>query len=123
MPSQYKMNSSAKSGWVFSGSLGFYKIDQMLKEDGQTFFSRLSIEKIIYNKNEKSIGLEVGMQNGNQSRLGMTDAQNDDLNGTSVLTTLKPEVDILLTYHSIPQFLVVGKQIEGRSTEATLIFA
>lgn len=91
--------SPQNPSWIFSGSLGFYKVQDMLKKDGDTFFSRLSAEKIVLEKNNNTFGLEVGIQSGNQARLGMTDTQNNDLGGTSVMTTLKPEFDVLLTMH------------------------
>lgn len=87
------------TSWIFSGSMGFYKINNMLEKDGESFFTRLSVEKIFAEKHNNLIGLEIGVQSGNQARLGMTDSQMDDLGGTAVLTTLKSEFDILFTLH------------------------
>lgn len=59
--------------WNFSGSLGFYHINTMLNDDGDTFLNRLSIEKLFRQRDQSSVGLELGVQSGNQSRLGMSD--------------------------------------------------
>jgi len=90
---------SLNTPWIFSGAMGFTQLDDMLNKDGQTFFTRLSAEKIFYQREENSLGFEVGVQTGLQGRLGMSDADNDNLDGTSVMTTFKPVFDMLLTYH------------------------
>lgn len=86
-----------ESSWHYGIGIGFTNFDSMLVNSGQSVIGRLSIAKDIKQYNDFTFGVELGMQNGNQSRLQLNATQYRDLGNVAVQTFIKPMADLLIT--------------------------
>lgn len=85
------------TNWSYGGAGGLVFYDDMIENDGQTIVGRLFLARQIAQKNALNLGIEFGVQTGNDGRLSMNAAQNFDLGNVAVQTFIKPMADILLT--------------------------
>ncbi|KTC96813.1 hypothetical protein [Legionella feeleii] len=97
------MNEVVMSGkrelkpWSITGSLGYTDYQNMYKADGQTGIGRFALGRDLLIYKQWIVGLEIGIQNGNDMRLGVSQATLDELGGLPIQSTVKPVLDVLAT--------------------------
>lgn len=96
-------NLSNPCPWIFTGGLGYARFDNAYKSDGDTALGRLAIGKEFYQSDElafgseMSLGLEVGIQSGNNMRMDVPQPILDILGSLPIQSTIKPAIDALVT--------------------------
>ena len=65
--------------------------------DGQTALGRFAIARDVGEFQKVRFGAELGVQNGNTMRLGISQERLNELGGLPVQTTVKPMLDLLAT--------------------------
>ena len=96
--------------WSVTASIGWQEYRNMYQNDGQTPVGRLAIGREFTKYYNMGLGLELGVQNGGNMRLNLTQTQLDLLGGLPVQLTMKPVLDLLLTlrtpiFSSSPAFI------------------
>lgn len=87
--------------WSIGGYIGFENTQDMFENDGHTAMGRFSINRSLFYWGRTSVGVEAGIQSGNQMRLDITKANLDILGGVMITGTLKPMVDILVSARTL----------------------
>ncbi|HAU0230588.1 TPA: hypothetical protein ACT9K7_001839 [Legionella pneumophila] len=85
-----------------SGSTGVAFYNDAYARDGQSILGRLSLELQREFSESLSLGLEVGMQNGNTMRLDIPKPVLNTLGGEPVSVVVKPLLDALATLKITP---------------------
>ncbi|WP_298628105.1 hypothetical protein [uncultured Legionella sp.] len=83
--------------WTATGSLGYTVYEDMYRGDGGTAIGRLALGRELYRTSGMTLGLEVGVQNGNTMRYFPSQYIVDTLGGLPIRTTAKPMLDVLAT--------------------------
>lgn len=85
-------------GWYVNLGMGYAKINQIQPSDSETIVGKLGLGKTLFHFSHGiSTGAELGVQNGNTMRMGVSDDQLNELGGLPIQTTLKPILDLLGT--------------------------
>ena len=86
-----------KHTWSAILSLGYSEYQNMFQNDGQTELGRIAIGKELFTNNYIALGLELGIQNGNNMRLDIPQETLNELGGAPIQSTIKPMMDLLAT--------------------------
>jgi hypothetical protein len=87
------ISETQKSPWAMSGSLGMAQFESTKAHQGQTSLARFGLNYAL----TRFLGLEAGIQNGNQMRFDLPQESEDILGGMPVSGTIKPQLDLLFT--------------------------
>ena len=87
------------SVFYVSFGMGHTTFQDAYSSDGDNFIGRLAmgIRPLHLFHNHLNFGLELGVQNGNRMRLGLSEALLEQLDAPFVQTSVKPMVDLLAT--------------------------
>lgn len=85
-----------------SGSAGATRYNNVYSNDGKSILGRLSLETNYDVSESLSLGLEIGVQNGNTLRLNIPKPLLDILGGEPVSVVVKPLMDALITLKTMP---------------------
>jgi len=99
MGDMYKESKRAHP-WSITASMGYTNYQDMYRNDGQTPVGRLAFGHDCYAFNQATLGLELGVQNGNTMRFFPSQTAIDTLGGLPIQTTVKPMLDLLVTLKS-----------------------
>lgn len=108
-PSNYC--ESLKSPWAITASLGMGNYEHMDANQGQTAMGRFATHYAL----TRYLGLEAGIQTGNQMRFDLPQESLDILGGLSLSGIIKPQLDVLFTART-PQFSLTNPlyaQVKG----------
>ena len=98
------------SPWSITASLGMAHFDSMEGLHGQTALARLAFGYALTHH----VGLETGIQNGNQMRLQVPKKTIDVLGGVPVVGTAKPLLDALITVKTPPLSSTIPLFVEAK---------
>lgn len=90
--------------WSVTASIGYTDFQHMYESEGQTVLGRLAFDRALLDTQFGNIGLELGVQNGNQMRLKVDEEDLNALGGSPIQTTVKPTLDLLGTFITHPLF-------------------
>lgn len=85
-----------------SGSMGASNYHETYANDGKSILGRLSLEVQHDVSESLSLGVEIGVQNGNTMRLNISKPILDVLGGEPVGVVIKPLLDVLATLKVTP---------------------
>lgn len=88
--------------WSVSASLGMTHYQNMFSSDGETAIGRLALGRELITRSWGTLGLELGVQNGNTMRYVPSQSAIDALGGLPIQTTVKPMLDLLATVKTMP---------------------
>lgn len=88
--------------WSLTASIGYTNFQNMYQSEGQTALGRLAFGAALLDTDFFNFGVELGVQNGNQMRLDVSEADLNALGGSPIQTTVKPTLDLLATAMSAP---------------------
>jgi len=96
----WSVNAGLGYTWYDFGYRGGVSADPTAQNaigDGQTPFGRFAIARDFDAFNWFHLGLELGVQSGNQMRLDISQDTLDELAGLPIQTTIKPMLDLLVS--------------------------
>lgn len=96
--------TSQDQPWSVTASVGHGHYQKVYNRDGQTTLARLSLDNELMLSGDFALGLEFGLQNGNQMRLDIPYETLAVLEWLPVQSTLGPMLDLLFTAKSDPLF-------------------
>lgn len=82
--------------WALSFTTGYNQYQNTYQNEGHSAIGRLSLEKYLLDLDYMKLGLEFGVQNGNNMRLDIPKSMLDSLGGLPVGIEVKPSLDLLL---------------------------
>lgn len=88
--------------WSITGSLGYAGLVGAYAGQGQSGAGRFAMGKVFHDYGRSSLGLELGVQNGTTMQLFIPEATLDVLGGVPVTVTVKPLLDLLVTWNFSP---------------------
>lgn len=88
---------ASSSPWSYGIGLGFTKHRDMILNTGESVLGRLFVATKLSQMANMNVGLELGMQTGNDARLELTTTQDFDLGNVAVQAFIKPMADLLVT--------------------------
>ncbi|KTD47742.1 hypothetical protein [Legionella quateirensis] len=100
----YPELTSQDQPWTVTASVGNGRFQDIYSKDGKTVIGRLALGNELMLSGDFALGLELGMQNGNQMRLNIPNETLAVLEWLPVKTTLGPMLDLLITAKSDPLF-------------------
>lgn len=89
--------------WSLEVGLGHGKYQHMKFDDGNTVLARIGFGKGLLKYKSLLLGLELGVQTGNNSRLSIPHSTQQSLGGLSIDSEMKPMMDLLLSGKLYPQ--------------------
>jgi opacity protein-like surface antigen len=98
--------------WSITSSLGLANYQYMEGDQGQTAIGRLAFGNHMLSIGNTAIGVEIGLQSGNQMRFDIPKKTIDSLGGVPITGTIQPTLDVLLTFKtplstSLPLYALV----------------
>ena len=100
----YPELTSQDQPWTVTASVGNGRFQDIYSKDGKTVIGRLALGNELMLSGDFALGLELGVQNGNQMRLNIPNETLAVLEWLPVKTTLGPMLDLLITAKSDPLF-------------------
>lgn len=82
--------------WSFEVGIGHGTYQHMKYDDGNTVLARIGFGKGLVKYKSLLLGLELGVQTGNNSRLNIPHSTQQTLGGLSIDSEMKPMMDLLL---------------------------
>ena len=120
-PARIESKTENNYPWSITGSVGYSAYQQAGDSSGGTLVGRFGLGKVVYHSGFTSVGLEVGVQNGNRMSISASQATLDEMGSLPIWTTVKPMVDLLGTLQvgtsSSPAFFVLKGGIAYRTWE------
>lgn len=90
--------SSASELWQISAGMGYTHYNDASSNDGNTVFGRLALDMTPWHRDRLTTGLELGVQSGNQMKLGVPCEVLFPMGGVAINSTIKPMVDLLARF-------------------------
>jgi hypothetical protein len=84
--------------WSVNAALGYANFSHLYNSDGQTPVGRFAMAVDFFHTDGIRMGLETGIQNGNEGRLSVPQDVLDQIGGAPIQFTIKPILDFLLTF-------------------------
>lgn len=96
------LNTPSKEAhpWSITTSLGLANYQHMAEGQGNTALGRVSFGNHMLSFGNSQLGLEIGLQSGNQMRFDIPKKTIDMLGGVPIVGTIQPALDLLLTLNT-----------------------
>lgn len=100
--------------WSLEIGLGYGKYQNMIASDGKTVLSRIGFGKEFFSYKIFHMGMEVGVQTGDNARLSIPESTQILLGGLPVDTVIKPMLDMLIKGKlSLPKYTSIYSQVKA----------